>query len=195
MKTTLGINKLLVPLTKQQSFVIIILILIAFFTLDYLKEDQYIKALGTVGKKLDRLIEITEKNNEGVSTKAGAIFIYSKTYSAAKRNIRLEMSRIIKQNNITDVYRRQEVTDLLRHRVTYMYKMDYIGLSDFRYGGIPLSYVLKDFDTVYLSDRLLEYLFANAHEDPTEIIEGIDKILNNIFNEYLTASVESLNKS
>lgn len=181
-------EKSIKDLTRMQSFLLLIFFIAGSFVLDYTKEDKVVKAI-------KQLVETIEERNLGSVSKSGAVFIYQKTFIAAQRHIRMEISSIIKENSIDKAYRQIEIQDRMNQRLRYFYKMDYAGLSEFKYNGVPLSYGITDVRVDLISDQLTNYMFANIHANPVLMMENIDIILNNIFNEILTDCITNLNKT
>jgi len=183
-------QKFLTQLSKSQSFIVIVLIIIATVVNSYyktIKENEVVTAINNLG-------EIILEREVGAVSKAGAIFIYTKTFSGTARDIRMELSDIIKQNNIKDPYRQIEVRDLLNHRVKYFCKMDYVGLNNLKYNGVPLSYALKEIVPERITEVLTEYTFSHINDDHIKMTEALDKILDKIFNDHLTRVIDELDK-
>lgn len=172
------ITKVLVPLTKNQTFVIVLLLMLVWSVYEYKKE----------------LAQVIKEREMGTVSKAGALFICEQTYASAKYRIAEEVSKIILQNNVGNPYKQVEIRDLLNHRIKYFYKMDYAGMTEFNYNGVQLSYLIKDVRTDLIVDNVCNTIFMYYASGYVVAMTEVDKTLDSIFNDIYTNTIEQINK-
>lgn len=181
------IDKILVPVSRNQTFVIVILLMLVWSVYEYKKEDKYYTAI-------QELVQVIKEREIGTVSKAGALFICEQTYASAKYRIAEEVSKIILQNNVGNPYKQVEIKDLLNHRIKYFYKMDYAGMTEFNYNGVQLSYLIKDVRTDLIVDSICTTLFLHYQSGYVITMAEIDRTLDSIFNDIYSNTLEQMNK-
>jgi hypothetical protein len=136
---------------------------------------------------------IIEKQKLDNFSKNGAETIYQIVFNGTKRDMQREISQIIKNNNIDNIYRQQSIRDLMNHRMEYYYTQNYERLMLYKYNDVKLSDALDLIPPEPLTEQILARLFKDPKEDHDILNQDLDNIVNNAYDTYTSICKRELN--